>query len=86
MVGMEATIKALAVLSIIPSLLWLLVTMHVLHFSELKRGAFKGFFQFWPFYDEMKTNYPDSSKWARALTYISVALVLPWLLLSIYNL
>ncbi len=83
---MEATIKTLAIISIIPSLLWLLITMHVLYFSELNREAFKGFFQFWPFYDEMKTNYPVSSKWARTLTYTSVALALPWFLLSIYNL
>lgn len=47
---METVLKGLAIASIIPSLIWIGITVFVLHFSELKNGRFNGWFGFWPFY------------------------------------
>ena len=79
---MEKIFEGLAIASMLPGLIWLFITIHVLHFSELKHGRFSGWFQFWPFYSEMKDKYPESSRWARVLTYVCFALMLPWLILK----
>ncbi len=68
----------LATLSFVLGIIWLAITIHVLHYSELKQGRFDGWFGIWPFYAEMKKNYPTSSMWARFLTYAMFLLATLW--------
>lgn len=71
-------LNTLAGTALIIGIAWLLLTMHVLHYSELKHGRFNGWFQFWPFYKIMKENYPDSSRAGRILFISGNLLVFPW--------
>ena len=76
----EVIIERLAVASLIPGFGWLFITMFVFRNTELKAGKFNGWLNFWPFYEVMREAHPVGSQWARRLTYIAVALVLPWAL------
>ena len=83
MVDMENIFERIAAASLLPGFIWLFITIHALHFSETRLGRFRGVTQFWPFYKEMRSSYPVSSRWARVLTYISTILILPWLIVKV---
>jgi len=77
--NIEVIVERIAIASLIPGVGWLLITMFVLHYSELKNGKFSGWINFWPFYKEMKETYPVGSQWARWFMYVGIALVMPWI-------
>ena len=76
----EVIVERIALASLIPGFVWLFITMFVFRNSEIKDGKFSGWLNFWPFYDVMKESHPVGSQWGRRLTYIGVALILPWVL------
>ena len=71
-------IESLAIFALLPCFVLLVLTVHILYFSESQEFKFRGWVQFWPFYKQMKEKYPASSRFARCLIYVSGALVLPW--------
>ncbi|GGC90639.1 hypothetical protein GCM10007418_07980 [Halopseudomonas salina] len=85
MFSMEKILGVLAILSLLFGAVWLFLTMYVLHSSEQKHGRVKGWLQFWPFYAEMKINYPASSRAGRLLSLASLILVLPWLAVKTFG-
>jgi len=80
----EIILERLALASFFPGFIVLFITIHVLHFSEIKHGSNTFYFvQFWPFYKHFKTHYPEASEYARKLIYIQLTMGAPycvWLL------
>ena len=81
--SIEIIVERVAIALLIPGFGWLLITMFVLHYSELKNGKFSGSINFWPFYKQMKEAYPAGSQWARWFTYAGFALIVPWMVWKI---
>jgi len=79
MFNIGKALEALAFASFLPGIIWLGVSMFVMHESELKYGRFNGLFAFWQFHDVMKKNYPDISRFGRGLFFATLALQAPWL-------
>tara|TARA_R110001592_G_scaffold353287_1_gene652023 strand:+ start:408 stop:695 length:288 start_codon:yes stop_codon:yes gene_type:complete len=82
----ELILERLAIASLLPGVIWLFLTMHVLHFSELKHGRSPNYsYQLWFFYKHFKDNYPESSAFAKKLFYICILMIAPyciWLLVK----
>lgn len=77
--------EVLAILSFIPGLALLLISVFVLHEYQKNTGNIPGSFQFWMFHEEMRAHYPKASKVARILTLVTIILALPWFINSIFN-
>jgi len=77
---MSATLNVFGVLAIICGIAWVILSIFVLHFSELDKGRFKGIFQLWPFYQVMKDDYPDASRVGRLLFILGNLVAIPWVI------
>lgn len=76
---MESILEKFAIAAFLPGGIFFFITIHVLHFAELEGIRFNGWwYQFWPFYGEMKNRYPEISRFGRGLTYLYCVLTLPW--------
>lgn len=80
---MESFLEKFAIAAFLPGAILFFLTIHVLHFSELEGGRFNGWYQFWPFYDEMKNKYPEISRLGRGLTYLCCVLTFPWVIVKL---
>ena len=78
--SVETILNSLGAVSLILGFTYTMISMHVLHFSELERGRFEGWIQFWPFYKEMQDAYPTSSRAGRLSVIWGFAFAVPWVI------
>ena len=78
--------EALAILSYIPGLPLFFISLYVIHEYQKTTGRVPSSFQMWMFSQEMKSMYPLASKISRVLFFITLALVLPYLVSFIFKL
>ena len=78
--------EALAILAYIPGLPLFFISLYVIHEHQKKTGKIPSSFQMWMFDQEMKNIYPSVSKISRVLFFVTLALVLPYLVACISKL
>ena len=72
-------LKILTGIYMVLGMAWLFLTMFVLHAYETKTKSLPPFITFWPFYKEVREEYPDATRWGRSIMVLGLALAPIWL-------
>ena len=79
---MKSVAEGLLVVSFVPALIYLFLSMYVLHYYEVRTKKKPPVMQWWSFNKEISSEFPGQAKVARGLEVSIVVMALPWLLLS----